>query len=336
MDFRRHWVFFVALVLWTASSLLMPTWIGRSYSKFGTGKWHESGVFGLEGGDGWYKISPMWSPPRAQATVNASVAIVSPKAGGEPAPIESREIPTSHPPRFETTVHWPLTPNPGGSVIEVCWTVTLLRLFAGVAVLGALLRAWTWVTRSVPDATVAAIWKTTLSIAVSLVAFGAITIFSFGTLFTDGIAALVLGAGAILGIVYAAKTRHESPASGMATGSAQATTNPASQSPPSSVATFLLGVFHFLLGLTASVVLLIVAAWSVRSFRGPVRGVNEMGGAIYAEDQTSIQLAAGAGMLIGGIAAAAMLRSVTRTPRAFAWGLAVGATILGVCVAFGM
>lgn len=206
-------VYFGALILWVLSVAMFPTWIGRMYSRYGTERWHESGVFGLDGSGGWYRIGPLWKPPRA--TVEAL---------GVEVPVGAQEVLVLAP---SITVRWPFQRLEDGTgdepvwVIEWSWAANAARLSLGILVLGVLLRVWQWWTGPKEvDPVVATAWSVSLGLAIAWIGLIAVVIGTMGALLLDPVVVGILAAGVVGGLgyrIWSSRARPAIPSSPAAT-----------------------------------------------------------------------------------------------------------------------
>jgi len=309
-------LYLVGLVAWITSVILYPTWIGRYLSQDMSrpGDFHEAGVFGLRGADGFKIKSPIWDPPE-------------PESGAIPG-----------------QVRWPWQRARQDAHVELAMGEQAFRFTLGVLVLGMVLRAGTWLTaRGQPDAVVTVAWSLSLALALFLAWLclwdvSALT-FRYGA--TDGVIIAMLGLGVVGGCVsggfsvrsdrsrFSAAPAAQRPFGGAAAARPEAGTGRAM---PAQAQTFASGLFWFVIGVICALGLTTVAGWMGARFRGPIIGVWELGTPRYAQDQTPINVATGLGMLSAGWVLGLLLHR-RRSVRGLAVGLVVGSTLLGMLFA---
>ncbi|MCE9620611.1 MAG: hypothetical protein K8R92_11990 [Planctomycetes bacterium] len=298
---RRN-LYLCLLTIWLVYGAIFPTWTGRFYNPDtpdNPTRWYDGGTFELKEGDGdsVRTKSPIWNPP-------------VPYAEGMKAP-----------------VRWPWQPVEQRANIELDLGALAFRWSFGVIGLGIAFTVWNWIRRTRhPDliltiAWAAALWQVIawLGIAVLIAVtagFGAGTEVILGTLAGAGVAGVVHG-------VFMWRKRSRLAASGAASGAGNEGTN-------ASAASIGLGLMWFVLGMIAGIGLAIVALQIAANFRGPVIGVWELGTPRYANDQKPVDVWTGVALTAAGWTIGSILKSRWRSMRAFAWGLIVAATALGI------
>ena len=202
MIVQQRRVYCGTLLLWVLSIVLFPTWIGQLYSRDATGRWYQSGAFGLYGADGWYKTSPLWKPPQAHCDImGLSVPLDSPVPDPK-APALDPNTPESDPVKvcwpFQTIEAGPIFPN-GARVIELSWFPNATRLSLGIIVLGMLVGVWNWWTGPKErDPVIAIAWSLSLW---QVIAWPCM-VFSGAWMVSEQLAAAVLGGGLLAGILF--------------------------------------------------------------------------------------------------------------------------------------
>lgn len=143
---------FVAII-WVSA---FPTWIGQIYDINPDTKLAEykSGVFGLDGGSPFEKISPIWAPPQASPTLDVAVRM-------------------------------PWQPKNQQYHIEVSVVATFFRLFICSLVLGVMHRIAVALARS-ENSTIGSIaWSTSLMAIIGCLVLTTIAAFTMGYGLTD-------------------------------------------------------------------------------------------------------------------------------------------------------
>lgn len=215
--------------------------------------------------------------------------------------------------------------DPDGRVL---FTVALLSL--GVIVLGALLRAWNWQIRvKEDDPVVTMAWSLSLC---QILAWPCM-VFSGLWLLSEWLAAAILGAGFIVGLVLGAwslRIRTESPI-GVPEVSEIARVD---YRPAAPMRQPLTTVGWFTLGLFGAMCLTFFVAWGATFLRGPIQGHNEWGTPVYAKDQFVVNLGGGFAVFAIGWGTALVLRRLN-APRGLTWGIVTGTTLLALLFASG-
>jgi len=153
---------------------------------------------------------------------------------------------------------------------------------------------------------------------------------------SDHLAAGILSAGLLAGILFGVWSLRV-----QATSSAPATNAPVTrepvrvirepsdrrQSPISALA-------WFTLGLIGALCLTFAIAWVASFLRGPIQGHNEWGTLIYTNEQFFVNLGGGLAVLTIGWGTGIALRRL-KAPRGLTWGIVVGTTPLALMFACG-
>ena len=162
-------LYIVGVLLWMSFGLLFPVWVGRSYS--GGGQPRRSGSFALQGGRGFGKRAPIWSPPR--------------RASGF------------------TSVRWPWQAPRGGNHVEI----SIARLCAfwtvGILVLGFVVGGVSWISHpKKPDPFLATVWSISTSLALGWICIFVLAALSMGYAATEPVIVGVLLFSALAGLAY--------------------------------------------------------------------------------------------------------------------------------------
>jgi hypothetical protein len=318
-------VYVLAIVAWASFVILYPPWIGQGYWRnriyessekpvngydppwigrgddrdaVRFGPWYPCGTFGLQ--RHW---APLWNPPR-------------------PAGM----------PRTHESVRWPWQPVSTYGHIEVNVSFALFQVVFGAWILGFLLRGFHWlVARRTPDRLVCVAWSLSLSLSIALLVALALEGFSSGFM-PDSVISAVLACGVAGGLVYGTIACDLAGLRWLRwfrwKKSLQAS-DKAAAAGPSRLHSMATPLFRFTLGLATAFLISTAAAWIANLFRGPIIGSWELGTPRYADDQWLINLTTGLVIAATGwIGGGWLLRK--RLLRAFAVGLLVGATALGL------
>jgi len=211
---------------------------------------------------------------------------------------------------------------------QVLFTAALLSL--GIILLGALLRAWNWLARvKQPDPVATIAWSLSLW---QILAWPCM-IFSGAWLISEWLAAVILAAGFMVGLIFGAwslRSHSQSPASAAedCVNAGVGTRLGAHIRQP------LVTLGWFTVGLIGAMCLTFLVAWGAMFLRGPIQGHNEWGTPVYANDQLLVNLGGGFTVLAIGWGAAVALR-LLNAPRGLTWGIVAGMTLLGVLFAVG-
>lgn len=168
-------LYFAALIVWVAYSILLPPWIGRIYNRdlHDPEDWQESGTFGLRGANGWTMRAPLWNPPRPH-----SAAILA-------------------------AVRWPWQSVDQHDHVELEVAGLTSQITLSVLALGVLLRIGHGVVApGEPDTVVRVAWSLSLSLIIAWLSLLAIGIFTMGFGLTEPVVVTVLLLGVLGGLLY--------------------------------------------------------------------------------------------------------------------------------------
>lgn len=206
-------------------------------------------------------------------------------------------------------------------------TGILARIAVGMVVLGILLRVIVAVIPSKkPDLFVSAAYSISLSLIIALICLIMLGVFSSGFALTYPVICGVLSGGILVGFRYALVSWNRR---GTKAPTPQGNAEPETDSAISPrCGGWGNGLFGFTLGVIASILITFFVFYLTQGFYGPTLGVTELGTPRYQNDPTPIYIATG--LAIMGVGWTLGITSFWLRFRAFAAGLIVSTTILGL------
>lgn len=168
-------VYFGGLLLWGASSILYPTWVGCLYCQDVNNPqtWRATGVFGLRDAERFTKRALIWNPPQA------------------------------HSDSIDASVRWPFRHPRQQGHFEILLDWLLWQFCYSLVVMGLVVRVMTWIKRPVkPDRFVAVTWAIALSVFIASLCVLMIAIFSMCYGPPREIAITMVLLGMLCGLIY--------------------------------------------------------------------------------------------------------------------------------------